>query len=280
MNYDVIVVGKGPAGISCAIYLKRYGYQVLVIAKDGGALEKVASIENYYGFTQISGKELLMAGEQQAHHLGIEIIEEEVVSIEKLEQFHVTTDKKEYVSQRVVLACGTARSRFPLIDSFKNVSYCATCDGFFYRNKKVAIIGNGTYMMHELSVLKQICKEVIVFTNGQPLNVDIKDTLVIKDKIEKAEGDSSLTEIIAGNEKVLVDGCFIAIGCASGFTLAKHLGLALEGNFLKVNAQFETNLKGLYACGDAVGGLLQVSKAVGEGASCAEAISKAIKEHK
>lgn len=278
MCYDVIIIGKGPAGISCAIYVKRYGYEPLVIAKDGGALERVDVIENYYGFSSVKGKDLLEAGINQAKSLGVEIVSEEVLSIDKMDIFSVQTKNNTYQSPIVVLACGTSRSRLPLLDQLEKVSYCATCDGFFYRKKRVALIGNGDYMAHELAVLKQICSEVIVFTNGLPLEADVKDCKVFTEKIIGATGEKQLEGIQLENKTIEVDGCFIAIGSASGFTLAKHLGLALKDNFLMVNDQFETNLPGLYACGDAIGGLLQISKAVSDGACCATALIKALKK--
>lgn len=278
MKYDVIIIGKGPAGISCAVYVKRYGYEPLIIAKDGGALAKVDVIENYYGFSRITGQELLEAGINQAKELGIEIVSEEVLSIDKMDTFSVHTKNNTYQSSFVVLACGTARSRFPLLDRFQHVSYCATCDGFFYRKKKVALIGNGSYMTHELAVLKQMCQEVIVLTNGLPLESDALGCSVYTEKIIGAKGETNLEAIQLENQTIEVDGCFIAIGSASGFTLAKHLGLALKDNFLIVNEQFETNLPGLYACGDVIGGLLQISKATSDGACCATALVKALKK--
>ncbi len=278
MKFDVIIIGKGPAGISCAIYLKRYGYEPLVIAKDGGALEKVSTIENYYGILKISGKELLQKSEEQATKLGIPVVQEEVVSIEKMTDFEVVTNEHTYYSSKVVLACGTSRSRFPMADQLSHVSYCATCDGFFYRQKKVALIGNGSYMAHEYQVLKKLCKEVVVFTNGLPLTIELEDATIHLEPIQKILGENQAEAIVTTKDTIPVDGIFIAIGTASGFTLAKHLGLALEGNALKVNQDYMTNLEGLYACGDVIGGLLQVSKAVSDGACCATAIAKSLKQ--
>ncbi len=280
MIYDAIIIGKGPAGISSAVYLKRYGYQPLIIAKDGGALEKVGNIENYYGFTHITGKELLELGVQQAEGLDIPIVQEEVLEIYKDNAFSVTTNQRIYQAKVVVLACGTSRNRYSKADRFEGVSYCATCDGFFYRKKKIALIGNGNYMAHELSVLENICKEIIVFTDGLPLETEIRPEIkVVLGKIDEVLGEERIQAIRVGEETFPVDGCFIAIGNASGFTLAKHLGIGLSGNSVVVNENFMTNIEGLYACGDAIGGLLQISKAVGDGASCATAISNYLKKH-
>ncbi len=275
MKNKAIVIGKGPAGISCAVYLKRYGLDVMVIGRDGGALEKVPSIENYYGYTKISGKELLENGYNQAKNLGIEILTEEVVEIMKEEDFTVLTDQNTYRADFVVLACGTSRNRFFLAEPFSNVSYCATCDGFFYRKKKIGLIGNSTYMAHELSVLENMCKDITVFTNGLSLEVTINESIkVVTDKIQSIIGEERLTAIQTETKEYPVDGLFIALGQASGYTFAKHLGIETKDSKIVVDQNFETNIQGLYAIGDLVGGLLQVSKAVSDGAICATAIQK------
>lgn len=281
MIYDCIIIGKGPAGITAAIYLKRYGYEPLIIAKDGGSLEKVKDIENYYGFSHITGPELLKLGEQQAKGLDIQIMEEEVLEINKEVHFIVETNQSSYEAKTVILACGTSRNRYAKADQFDGVSYCATCDGFFYRKKKIAIIGNGQYMAHELSVLENICKDITIFTDGLPLEVETNSTIpVVLDPISKIGGDTHIESIEAGGKTYPVEGCFIAIGKASGFTLAKHLGIGLNGNSILVDQNLMTNIDGLFSCGDSIGGLLQVSKAVGEGAVCATSVSTYLKKHK
>ncbi|MDE7161772.1 MAG: NAD(P)/FAD-dependent oxidoreductase [Anaeroplasmataceae bacterium] len=280
MKYDCIVIGKGPAGITAAIYLKRYGYTPLVLAKDGGALERVSDIENYYGIPHITGPELLKAGVEQASGLGIRIVEEEVLDLTKEEHFLVTTNAATYEAKTVVLACGTSRNRYAKADAFEGVSYCATCDGFFYRKKKIALIGNGNYMAHECSVLENICKDITIFTDGLPLEAEVSPTIpVVLDSIEKINGDGKIQSIEAGGKTYPIDGAFIAIGKASGFTLAKHLGIELNGSNIVVDSTYMTNIDGLFSCGDSIGGLLQVSKAVGEGANCASFISKYLKKN-
>ncbi len=147
MVYDSIIIGKGPAGISASIYLKRANCNVLVIGKDGGALEKTSAIDNYYGFSNtITGKELLQQGLEQAQRLEIDIETDEVVSIEKEDYFIVETRNNQYQTKTVILATGANRNT-PKIKGIKElegkgVSYCAICDAFFYRNKKVAVLGS------------------------------------------------------------------------------------------------------------------------------------------
>ena len=280
MIYDCIIIGKGPAGITAGIYLKRYGYEPMIIAKDGGALERVKDIENYYGISHITGHELLQTGENQAKSFGISIKEEEVLEINKECHFLITTNENTYEAKTVILACGTSRNRYAKADNLEGVSYCATCDGFFYRKKKIALIGNGKYMAHELSVLENICKDITVFTDGKSLEAEINSSIpVVLDPIDKVVGDIHIEAIEAGGKRYPIDGCFVAIGNASGFTLAKHLGMELKGNNIVVDENLMTNIDGLFSCGDSIGGLLQVSKAVGEGAVCATSVSNYLKKH-
>ena len=138
---------KDQHGISAGIYLKRSNYNVLIIGKDGGALEKTKTIDNYYGFSNtISGKELLEQGLEQAKRLGVLLETDEVLSIEKDNYFTIETRNNIYQSKTVILATGTNRNT-PKIKGIKElegkgVSYCAICDAFFYRNKEVAVLGS------------------------------------------------------------------------------------------------------------------------------------------
>ena len=278
MIYDSIIIGKGPAGISAAIYLKRYGYNPLVIGKDGGALEKAHLIENYYGIDSITGNDLIESGINQAKRLGIEVLTEEVIDISFFDNLTVTTNDNVFQAKTIVLALGASRNRYVKADKFEGVSYCATCDGFFYRKKKLALIGNSSYMKHELEVLENISKDITIFTDGLELEVEVNPEIkVIKDKITDIKGDERIRTIIAGEHIVDIDGAFIAKGNASGFTIAKHLGIELDNNSIVVDGDYMTNIPGIFACGDIIGGLLQVSKAVSDGALCASGVNKFLK---
>lgn len=276
--YDTIVIGNGPAGISGAIYLKRFNYNVLVIGKDLGALEGDHYIDNYYGLKHIKGSDLINSGIEQARDLGIEVLKDEVVAIEYgAAGFVVKTINSSYEAKTVFLTAGKPRTKL-LIGSLKEyegkgVSYCAICDGFFFRNKKIGIVGNSYYMKNELEVLKKFSSDITVFTNG--LDSDVSDIEVVKDKLVTFTGDGTkLTGLDTINAHYDLDACFIAIGSANATSFAKHLGLQIDEKDNIVVNNFMTNIPGIFAGGDIIGGLAQVSKAVCDGALASLEIKK------
>lgn len=217
MIYDVIIVGSGPAGISASLYAKRRKLSVLVISKGNGALGKTEKIDNYYGFPYgISGQELYENGIQQAKLLGVDIVEDEVVSLTYLDNFEIDTVNSHYEAKSVILATGTNRTT-PNIKGIKEfegkgVSYCAICDAFFFKGKDVAVLGNGNYAIHEMEQLKPVVNSVTILTNGEQIieNRDI-DVNVDERKIREFRGDSKIQEIeFNDNSKKQINGVFIA----------------------------------------------------------------------
>lgn len=284
--YDSIIIGKGPAGISSAIYISRSNLKVLVIGKNETALNKAHVIENYYGFEKpITGEELFEKGIQQAKNQNIKVKNDEVIDIIwDNDKFIVKTVNSEYESKTVLLATGKSRNSAK-IDGIKEfegrgVSYCAICDGFFYRNKKIAVIGNGEYAIHEAKILKNVSEDVTIFTNGRelPQNRSIEITNFVEGKIDSIRGKEKASKIVLNdNTEYEIDGIFVAEGTASSIDFAKKLGIFLENNNIKVDENMQTNIPGIYAAGDCTGGLLQISKAVYEGAKSGLSIAKKLK---
>ena len=279
--FDVIIIGSGPAGISAAIYLKRAKKNILIISNGKSALEKAEKIENYYGIESISGKELYEVGLDQAKRLQIPIEIDEVTNISFENNFVVTTPNREYEAKNVIIATGTNRisPKIKGIKEFegKGVSYCAICDAFFYRNKDVAVIGNGNYAIHEAKQLKPVAKSVTILTDGKEMiqNRDAASFEVEETPIREFRGTNSIEEVeFENNDTKKIDGVFVAIGTASSADLAKKIGAVVKNNNIVVDNNMETTVKGLYACGDCTGGLLQVNKAVYEGAQAAMSIIK------
>lgn len=273
--YDLIVVGKGPAGLSAAIYAVRAGLDVLVLGRDRGSLEKAEKIENYFGFTDpVSGTDLLERGLEQATRLGVSVRQAEITGISWNEHFEVESDQGSWPALAVVLATGMPRRKVALdgLAAYegRGVSYCATCDGFFYRGKTVAVIGNGEYAFREASELKPFARAIYLLTNGRPYEAAKTDPAIqmMTDKLLRLEGNGErVSQLVLEGEKALeIDGVFVAEGTASALDLAIKLGLDHDGKAILVNDKQETNLPGLYAAGDCTGGMLQIAVAVGEGA--------------
>ncbi len=270
--YDVIIIGAGPAGISAGLYAKRANKKVLILYYGISNLEKANKIDNYYGFKNgITGQELYENGIKQAQNLGIDVKKEEVISLEIIDKkFVIKTINTEYNSKTVIIATGNKKLK-PNIKGIeklegKGISYCAICDGFFYRNKNVAVIGNGRFALNEANDLKQIANKVSILTDGLEMK-EKTDFEVQNDKIKEIIGEDKVKAIEFDNGyKIEVDGIFIALGEAGGSNFARKVGVITVGDDIKVNENMETNIPGLYACGNAIGGLLQISKAVYDGA--------------
>ncbi len=269
--YDVIVLGKGPAGIQAAVYIKRANLNVLIIGKDGGALAKTDKVGNYYGFTQISGPELLEEGYKHARALNIEMIEEEVTGLSFGLEYTVTTTQNTYQSKAVIIATGSPRAtiRIPNLKELegRGVSYCAICDAFFYRKKIVGVLGHGDYAAQEAHELVNVADEVIVFTNGlEPIGHFDPKVRFVKDRIKNVVGQDRLQGITLENDQVIeLSGLFIALGSASATDLALKIGALVENNKIMVDEKKQTNVPGLFAAGDCTPGVMQIAKAVGDG---------------
>ncbi len=272
--YDVIIIGAGPAGISASLYTKRANLDTLVIYNDKSVLEKAEIIENYYGFENgIDGESLYIAGINQAKNLGVEIKKEEVLKIEILEKgFEITTIIGTYISKTVIISTGNKKN-MPKIKGIKElegkgISYCAICDGFFYKGKNVAVLGNGNYAISETNDLINLAKQITILTNGkEEPDIRAENVEIISKEIREVRGSNKVEEVeFKDNSKIKIDGIFIAEGTAGTKEFAKKLGILTNEDKIIVNEKMETSIPGIYACGDCTGGLLQISKAVHEGA--------------
>ena len=271
--FDAVIIGAGPAGISAGLYLKRANKNVLILYHGESQLEKAHKIDNFYGFPLgITGKDLYINGINQALNLGIEVRDLEVLSIQMNEKMEYTirTSEEEFNSKVVILATGNKKLR-PNIKGVKEfegsgVSYCAICDGFFYRKKNVVVIGSGTYAISEATELKNVTPNVTILTNGLELNGKA-DIPVITKEIKEIVGEGRVSGVKFMDDTTLdVNGVFIALGEAGGADFAKKLGIYMEKDNIVVDENMRTNIPGVYACGNVVGGLLQINKAAYEGA--------------
>ncbi len=286
---EILIIGAGPAGISAAMYARRAGMDVTVVANGMGALEKAGKIENYYGSgAPISGRELYERGVQGAKALGVDFVQDEVVYLGMDEsltglEIHMAGGKV-LKSKAVILAAGSSRNKPPIKGlkelEGRGVSYCAICDGFFYRKKKVAVLGAGDYAGSEAQVLSPLAGELHIFTDGkEPSFKPVEGAVIHTGKVEEIIGEEKVSGIrLANGEEIQLDGVFVAYGTAGSGDLAKKAGAMISPQgYIKVNENMSTNIPGLYAAGDCTGGLLQVSKAVYDGARAGLAAVKYIR---
>ena len=266
---QLVIIGQGPAGISAALYAVRGGADVTVIADGAGALARAGLIQNYYGFEDgISGRELIEAGVRQAEKLGVRIVQGELFGIEYGEDgFAVKTSAGTLDAGAAVIACGTQRNTPPIagIDAFdgRGVSYCAVCDAFFFRGKKVGVVGSGAYAASEYEVLKGVIQDVTALTNGEAPQFSLPcDTR----KIARLEGGDALERVVfADGSAEAFDGLFVACGTAGAFELSRKLGLETANGKIVTDERRATNVPGIFAAGDCTAGMQQIAKAVCDG---------------
>ena len=281
----IVIVGSGPAGCSAALYAARAGQEVVVISMGMGALSKAELIQNYYGFEEgITGAELYRQGVAGAKAVGAEFITAEVVGLDYTGSLVVQTTEGDYPADAVILATGTGRIA-PKIAGLaehegRGVSYCATCDAFFYRGKTAAVLGSGEYALHEVQALLPVVKSVSLLTNGMPLTAEFPpEVTVYPQKVEAVLGETVVTGVqLSGGVQLPVSGVFVALGVAGSTALARKIGAEVDGNRIVVDEKMQTTVPGLYAAGDCTGGLLQVAKAVYEGALAGTEAAKALRK--
>lgn len=187
----LIIAGAGPAGVSAALYAVRSGITPLVLHKGGGALEKAVKIENYYGLPHpVTGAELYKNGLKQLESFQVPVVEEELLAVEYDGDYTVRTTEHTYHSKALILATGAKRNPLALKELKKyegsGISYCAVCDGFFYRGKEVAVLGNGPYALHEAKVLEPLAAKVTILTNGKEADFNGEDTASIQIETKKS----------------------------------------------------------------------------------------------
>ena len=294
---NVIIIGAGPAGISAALYLARGNMNPLLIYDGTGALEKAEKIENYYGLSApLSGSELFETGLSQVKALGVRTVEAQVLGLGGFDTFEIKTTEGTFESRSVILATGGKRKapQIPGLKEFegRGVSYCAVCDAFFYRGKDVAVLGNSDFALHEAEELSNTAGSVTIYTDGQEPNFSREPSMEVNTmKIQAIEGDGKVSGLRLGEELKATDiesgafkgaeGVFVALGIAGSGELARQIGAELteKGN-IQVNSSMETTVPGLFAAGDCTGGLLQIAKAVYEGAQAGISAGKYVRSLK
>ncbi|AEH51271.1 thioredoxin-disulfide reductase [Pseudothermotoga thermarum] len=292
--YDVVIVGGGPAALGAAVYARRAGLSVLVVEKvlEGGQLNFTTTIDNYLGFPNIEGKELASKMKEHAEYLGTEFLNEtveEVILNGDLKA--IRTDSERIVSGKVLMIATGAEPKKLSVEgekelAGKGVSYCATCDGYFFKDKKVAVVGGGDTAISDALYLARIAESVTVIHRRDKLRAvkSLQEKAFATPKIkfmwdtvvEKFEGDQYLRAVVVKNvktgetSKLEVDGVFIAIGLTPNSGLVKDIVQLDEQGYIITNEWMETSVKGIYAIGDVrKKNVRQIITAVADGAIAA-----------
>jgi len=284
---DLVIVGKGPAGISAAIYAKRAGMDVTVIAKGFGAVGTDHLVNNFYGFPQpIAGIDLINNGIKQAENLGVEVISDEVVKIAYTGNYEIEGLTTKLATRAVVLATGSSRMTPNIagIQDFegRGVSYCAVCDAFFYRGKDVVVIGAGEFAVKEANELVNVVNSVTILTNGKKLETKCDARIKVDEKpIAAIVGNDRVEKVVFKDDtELMTSGVFVALGVAGSSAFALTLGALVNDGKIVVNDKMETNIPGLFAAGDCIGGVYQIYKAVYDGSIAGTTAAKYVRKLK
>jgi len=296
--YDTIIIGGGPAGLTAAIYAARYKLKTLVLSgMIGGAITESPDVCNYPGYKKVTGLSLMHTTQEQAKELGAEIIMEEVKEITKSDPFTVKTSSHEYQARSIILCQGMKRRKLkvPGETEFtgKGVSYCATCDAAFFRDKKVGVVGGNDSAAIAALLLAEFAEKVYIIYRKDKLRAepawidkiekDEKIEVIFNTNVTEIKGDAMVEKVIFDDGKEFeLGGLFIEIGGDPDSLLAKDLGVELdESGFIKVDTTQKTNIRRVYAAGDITDNLnkfMQVVTAQAEGALAANSVYTELKK--
>lgn len=301
--YDIIVVGGGPAGLTAALYSVRAGKNVLVLEKAnyGGQMALSPRIENYLGFSKISGYDLSEMIFKQVEAAGAELLDEEALSISEKDKIKtVKTDGGEYQSKAVIIATGMRHRVLGVKNeneySGNGISYCAACDGAFYKDKCVAVVGGGNSAVQEALYLCDICKSVTVMQNLPSLTAENKLCGQLKKRenvqflfntviTEFTGDDEKLTGVIAVNtdtktaSEMTFDGVFVAIGFEADNDIFKGLITLDSENFILSDDEMKTDRGGIFTAGDCRSKKIrQITTAMADGTTAAFSACKYVDE--
>lgn len=297
INKDIIIIGAGPAGMSAGLYLARSKYSFIIIEKEmsGGKLNITTEIENYPGVGKIDGFSLGMKIKKQLEEFNVEFHSDNIVDIKKDEErnvFFSTGEKDQYVSKIVVIATGSTFKKLGIKNEKEflgnGISYCAVCDGFFFKKKDVAVFASSKKGYLEALYLANIVNKLYLIsdTNEDDEENDLENLKSLKNviflpyfRIVSFNGEDRLTSLTIKNiktkeeETVNVEGCFPFLGDVPSSYIAQRLNIEMENSYIITNQFMETSMKGLYAVGDIIKKpLRQVVTACSDGAIAATGI--------
>ena len=299
--YDSVIVGSGPAGLAAAIYGKRACLDILVLEKQplsGGQILNTYEVDNYPGLPGLSGLDLGGKLREHAEQMGVAFSEEEAAAIEKRDGgFLVTTGQGSYETRTVILAMGAGHRKLGVPGeeelSGMGVSYCATCDGAFFRDKVTAVVGGGDVALEDALFLARTCRKVYLihrreeFRGARILAQGVRQKenieLLLNCQVEKICGEDAVSELCIYNRKeevhssLPVDGIFIAVGITPNSRLAQGLAALDETGYIRAGEDTATSLPGIFAAGDIrTKPLRQVITAAADGANAITAVEASL----
>jgi thioredoxin reductase (NADPH) len=303
LDFDVVVVGAGIAGMTAAIYLKRANINVVMIehTAPGGQVNRTSSIENYPGFEKIDGPTLAYNTFMQTQKLGINYKYGNVIDVTVEDEYKIVrTDKEEIKCKAIIIATGRKAKELGLKNELsltgRGISWCAICDAPLYKNMNVAVVGGGNSALEEAIYLSEICSKVTLIHRRNEFRADkiLVDQVVKSPKIEIKynsvitdinESNNRLNDLVIENvetkdkETLDVSALFILIGSIPVTDLLKDTEVEVDNGYVVVDSEMRTKVEGIYACGDVIKkSVYQVSTAVGEGATAAMSAIKYINE--
>lgn len=299
MQYDVIILGSGPAGLSAAVYANRARFRTLVIEEkplSGGQILDTYEVDNYPGLPGITGFELGQKLHAHAKQLGAEFVHEQVKEIQvQGEKEVVITDKAEYETRALILATG-ARHRKLMVPGEQEltgmgVSYCATCDGAFFRGKRVAVVGGGDVALEDALFLTRSCEKVYLihrreeFRGARILQERVREAenieLVLNSKVLEIRGEQQVESLLLYNniadkeEELQVQGVFLAVGIQPNVAAAEGIVEQDEHGYIIAGEDTKTSVPGIFAAGDVrTKKLRQVVTAVADGANAITSVER------
>ena len=277
MRYDCIIIGSGPAGLSAAINLKTYNKNFLWFgnASLSDKVKKAEMVVNYPGLSNVTGEELLAAFQTHKNDLGLEITDKIVSSIYDMGGYYnVMAENQFFETESIILAMGVVTAnQYKGETEFlgRGVSYCATCDGALYRDKKIAVITTSKRFEHEVEFLADLAEKVYLFPFYKECELERDNIETIKKAPKEISGSFRAEKLLLGDESELeVDGIFILRNSIAPTTLLAKL--EMQDGHIGVDRMMQTNLKGVFAAGDCTGKPYQYTKAVGEGNVAAHSV--------
>lgn len=275
---DIAIIGGGPAGLSAAINAVARNKTVKIFTNVSNYLQKAENIDNYLGLPNISGKKLMCDFIQHVNNLKVPFEYGKVINIIKLDDlFMINFSSKIVKAKTVILAIGVTNNKLLNNEEKllgKGISYCATCDGTLYKGKNIAVYGNADDIIEEANFLSSLGANLNFITVKKDIKGLNQNINVINGIISDIIGDNKLEGVIINDKYIKLDGLFLLRNSIAPNSIVKDL--ILEDGYIVVNRNMETNIKGIYACGDCTGNPLQISKATGEGLVAAQNAAKYI----